>query len=56
MTEKRVNKEDFSRVSTGKNPVSTGPVDFLNQSGPVEPVLFCRTYSNSVPRGIVQNK
>ena len=31
----RVKKEDFSKLSTGEIPVSTGPVDFLNRSCPV---------------------
>jgi hypothetical protein len=35
MGKNRVKKEDFSKFSTGEIPVSTGPVDFLNRSGPV---------------------
>ena len=38
----RVNKEDFSKLSTGEIPVSTGPVDFLNRSGPIRPDRFQR--------------
>ena len=43
----RVNKEDFSKLSTGEIPVSTGPVDFLNRSGPAGPVTVCRTGSSA---------
>jgi hypothetical protein len=35
MGKNRVKKEDFSKFSIGEIPVSTGPVDFLNRSGPV---------------------
>jgi len=38
MGKNRVKKEDFSKLSTGEIPVSTGPVDFLNRSGPAGPV------------------
>jgi hypothetical protein len=30
----RVHKEDFSKLSTAEFPVSNGPVEFLNRSGP----------------------
>jgi len=33
IAQNRINKEDFSKLSTGKIPVSSGPVDFLNRSG-----------------------
>jgi hypothetical protein len=35
LRKKKLHKEDFSKVSTGKFPVSNGPVEFLNRSGPV---------------------
>jgi hypothetical protein len=40
--QKRVKRGYFSKVSTGEIPVFTGPVDFLNRSGPV-PVRSGRT-------------
>ncbi len=44
--QKRVNRVYFSKVLTGEIPVFTGPVDFLNRSGPV-PALHQRVW---VPR------
>jgi hypothetical protein len=42
MAKKRVKRGYFSKVSTGEIPVFSGPVDFLNRSGPV-PVRSGRT-------------
>jgi hypothetical protein len=45
MAKKRVKRGYFSKVSTGEIPVFTGPVDFLNRSGPAGPVpALERTY------------
>jgi hypothetical protein len=48
MAKKRVHKEDFSKLSTGKFPVFTDPVEFVNQSGPVGPVPVYQIGSSSV--------
>ena len=55
MTKNRVKRGDFSKVSTGEIPVSTGPVDFLNRSGPVRfrfqlwaPLIDSLLYEESV--------
>jgi hypothetical protein len=42
MVKKGVKRGYFSKVSTGEIPVFSGPVDFLNRSGPV-PVRSGRT-------------
>jgi hypothetical protein len=47
MAKKRVKRGYFSKVSTGKIPVFTGPVDFLNRAGPAGPIPVYRTGSSS---------
>jgi hypothetical protein len=39
MSKNRINKEGFSKLSTGEIPVSTDPVELMNRSGQV-PVLI----------------
>jgi len=48
MAKNRVQKADFTKLSTDEFPVFTGLVEFVNQSGPAGPIPVYRIGSSSV--------